>query len=151
MPKNKKIRLAVDANVWISTLLSPRFQLRIEVVFGEKYRLMVSEELFDDLERAINKPHLARRINRTDYDELVSKLRSVAELVDVHSVVEICRDPKDNFLLALAKDGNADYLITGDNDLLVLKKFEKTKIVTLSDFEAVFHRQCESFLSQPVC
>jgi predicted nucleic acid-binding protein len=38
----------------------------------------------------------------------------------------------------LAKDGNANYLITGDNDLLVLKKFEKTKIVTLSDFEAVF-------------
>jgi len=44
-------------------------------------------------------------------------------------------DPKDNFLLALAKDGNADYLITGDNNLLSLKEFGKTKIVTLSEFE----------------
>jgi len=35
----------------------------------------------------------------------------------------------------LAKDGNADYLITGDDDLLVLKEFEKTKIVSLSGFE----------------
>jgi len=39
-------------------------------------------------------------------------------------------------LLALAKDGNADYLITGDKDLLTLKSFGKTKIVTLTDFEA---------------
>jgi putative PIN family toxin of toxin-antitoxin system len=65
-------------------------------------------------------------------------LRNSAELVDVHSVVEVCRDPKDNFLLALVKDGNADYLITGDDDLLVLETFEKTKIVTLTDFEAAF-------------
>jgi len=35
----------------------------------------------------------------------------------------------------LAKDGDADYLITGDNDLLVLKEFGKTKIVTLREFE----------------
>ncbi len=56
-------------------------------------------------------------------------------MVDVRSKVELCRDPKDNFLLALAKDGDADYLITGDADLLVLKEFEKTKIVTLAEFE----------------
>jgi hypothetical protein len=66
-------------------------------------------------------------------------LRDIAELVDVHSVVDICRDPKDNFLLALAKDGNADYLITGDKDLRVLKEFEKTKIVSLDEFEDAIH------------
>ena len=65
---------------------------------------------------------------------LVSLLRRRAELVDVRSVVEACRDPKDNYLLALAKDGSADYLITGDLDLLTMEQFEKTKIVKLSEF-----------------
>ena len=43
-------------------------------------------------------------------------------------------DPKDNFLLALCKDGHADILVTGDEDLLVLKKFRKTSILKFSDF-----------------
>ena len=66
----------------------------------------------------------------------MSLVRRRAELVDVSSVVDACRDPKDNFLLALAKDGNADYLITGDNDLRTMREFENTKIVSLSDCEA---------------
>ena len=141
MPKNKhkKIRLVVDANVWISTLLSPKFQSRVECIFNLEYHLLVSEQLFCELDRTIRKPYLEKQINRTDYRGLVSRLKSFAELVDVRSVVEICRDPKDNFLLALAKDGNADYLITGDHDLLVLNEFEKTKIIELSEFKTTFH------------
>jgi putative PIN family toxin of toxin-antitoxin system len=90
---------------------------------------------FRELDKAIQKSYLAKRISRKLYEKLVTRLRKNAELVDVHSVVEVCRDPKDNFLLALAKDGNADYLITGDDDLLVLKTFGNTKIITLTDFE----------------
>ena len=50
------------------------------------------------------------------------------------SVIYLCRDPKDNFLLALAKDAGADYLITRDDDLLILQKFESTAILTLNQF-----------------
>jgi len=135
MQRNKRIRLVVDANVWISSLLSLTFRDRTEVFFNSENLLLFSEELFDELDDAICKPYPAKRTHRKDYENLVSRLRTDAELIDVHSTVEICRDPKDNFLLALAKDGNADYLISGDDDLLVLKEFEKTKIVTIKDFE----------------
>ena len=53
------------------------------------------------------------------------------------STVDTCRDPNDNFLLALAKDGKANYLITGDQDLLVLQAFEGTQVKTFADFEAL--------------
>ena len=139
MQKNKKLRIIVDANGWISSLLKPIFQSRLEIVFDSEYTLLCSEVLYKELDRAIRKPSLAKRINRTNYEKLVSLLKSDTELVDVHSEVDVCRDPKDNYLLALAKDGNADYLITGDTDLLVLKEFEKTKIVKLSDFEIIHH------------
>ncbi len=56
------------------------------------------------------------------------------DLIAVQSIVTICRDPKDNFLLALAKDSKADYLLTGDNDLLDIKNFGKTKIITINNF-----------------
>ncbi|MCZ2460859.1 MAG: putative toxin-antitoxin system toxin component, PIN family [Chitinophagales bacterium] len=54
--------------------------------------------------------------------------------INVVSEISVCRDPKDNFLLALAKDTKADYLITGDKDLLELKQFDRTIICTLADF-----------------
>lgn len=59
------------------------------------------------------------------------------QIVDIVSNVQACRDPKDNFLLALARDGNADYLISGDLDLLDMKEFEDTRIVTFYEFEKV--------------
>ena len=65
---------------------------------------------------------------------MLSAFEPFTDLIEVESIVTICRDDKDNFLLALAKDGKADYLLTGDNDLLELKKFGKTKIQTLASF-----------------
>jgi len=132
------MRIIVDANCWISSLLTPTFHVRLEIVFGVEYRPLCSEKLFRELDRAVSKPYPAQRINRAEYDKLVSRLRTSAELVDVRSVVDVCRNPKDNFLLALAKDGNADYLITGDSDLLVLKEFGKTRIVKLNEFETIY-------------
>ena len=62
------------------------------------------------------------------------QIRNSAESINIISNVKVCRDPKDNFLLALANDGKADYLLTGDKDLLELKKFGKTKIITITGF-----------------
>lgn len=54
--------------------------------------------------------------------------------IRIKSLVEASRDIKDNYLLAMCKDGHADRLITGDPDLLVLKKFGKTTILTMKGF-----------------
>ena len=61
-------------------------------------------------------------------------LESYIDLIKVKSVIKICRDPKDNFLLALAKDGRANFLLTGDRDLLELEKIDNTKIITITKF-----------------
>ena len=51
-------------------------------------------------------------------------------------MVTVCRDADDNFLLALCLDGHADFLITGDQDLLVLKAFGSTRIISWAEAEA---------------
>ena len=55
-------------------------------------------------------------------------------MIAVSSRIELCRDPKDNKFLELAADGQADYLITGDQDLLVLHPFQATQIFTPAQF-----------------
>ena len=67
-------------------------------------------------------------------DQFLKMFKAAVLCVPVPSKVTVCRDPKDNFLLSLAKDGNADYLLTGDADLLVLDVFKKTRICTIREF-----------------
>ncbi|NOU18040.1 MAG: putative toxin-antitoxin system toxin component, PIN family [Bacteroidales bacterium] len=55
----------------------------------------------------------------------------------IRSEVTECRDPKDNFLLNLTIDSKADYLATGDKDLLVLKRIGKARIITLHKLEEI--------------
>jgi predicted nucleic acid-binding protein len=54
--------------------------------------------------------------------------------VVIKTSVQVSRDAKDDYLLALSIDSNAKYLVTGDNDLLVLGKIANTKIITMSEF-----------------
>jgi putative PIN family toxin of toxin-antitoxin system len=57
-----------------------------------------------------------------------------AEFIDIESKIIICQDPKDNFLLALAKDGKATHLLTGDKELLVIAKFSRTIIISMTEY-----------------
>lgn len=70
-------------------------------------------------------------------DEL-NKLQKIfknhATIIFPKRTIDICRDPKDNYVLDLCLAGKADYLITGDQDLLILTQSGKTKIVTLQEF-----------------
>jgi len=61
-------------------------------------------------------------------------LKIIGLYIEITSEVSICRDPKDNYLLALAKDSQANFLITGDGDLLTLTSFEGTEILNYQDF-----------------
>lgn len=76
------------------------------------------------------KPKLRKFFKEKDVENLLKVFNQYAEVVNIESQIDLCRDKKDNFLLSLALDGKADYLVTGDNDLLVLKKIGKTKILT---------------------
>jgi putative PIN family toxin of toxin-antitoxin system len=60
-----------------------------------------------------------------------------AKQVPVTSIIADCRDPKDNKFLELAIDGNADYIITGDPDLLILHPYRGISIVTPAQFLSI--------------
>ena len=134
MPKNKPVKLIIDTNLWISFIISNKQNLLDPLLLSEEARLLFSKELIAEIQQTITKPKLKKYFDGNALEEMLSTFEPFTDLIEVDSIVTICRDSKDNFLLALAKDGKADYLLTGDKDLLELKKFGKTKIEKITTF-----------------
>lgn len=130
--KNNKIIL--DTNLWISFLISKKFSQIDKLIENKKITLVFSDELIEEFVDVVRLPKFEKYFSKSDVEKLLDCFDQYGELIKVKSDVNICRDEKDNFLLNLSIDSKADYLITGDNDLLVLKQIEKTKIITFTDF-----------------
>lgn len=127
-------KIILDTNIWISFLISKNYSLLDEIISSKKYKLIFSEELLDEFITVIKRPKLKKFFSKHNVENLLEIIQEYAEFVEVKSKVEICRDNKDNFLLSLSKDSKADFLITGDKDLLDLIEFETTKILTITKF-----------------
>ena len=134
LPLQKKTKVIIDTNLWVSFLISRRFE-KLDFLFSSrKICLLFSERSFSEFINVVRREKFRKYFSKDDIDELSIKMKNVAKIVQINSVQTQCRDPKDNFLLELAVDGRADYLITGDKDLLELKTVDKTKIVKIEDF-----------------
>jgi len=132
--KNKQQRILLDTNVWISFLITKDFSKLDEFIFTRKVILLFSQELLDEFIEVAKRPKFRRWFSSDDVESILETIDEYAEFITVKSKTTICRDPKDNFLLSLSVDGNADFLITGDLDLLDLDTINKTKILTISTF-----------------
>lgn len=131
------MRVVIDTNVLVSALLSPA-SLPAELVTlwrDGRFILLTAAPQLEELTRVTRYPKLRARLNSALAGRLVNELRDLAETVSPLPFVDVSPDPYDNYLLAIARGGRANTLITGDKrDLLSLNKYEGTLIVTVSDF-----------------
>lgn len=132
--KNKVSRIVLDTNLWISFLISKDFTKLDDLLFSNKCILIFSEELLQEFLMVAKRPKFRRFFSQNDIEELIETIEEYSEFIDVKTELNVCRDPKDNFLLSLSQEGQADYLLTGDKDLLALNNFGSTTIITISDF-----------------
>lgn len=140
MPR-RKIRVIIDTNLWISFLLTKDFS-RLDRLFSDgSILLLFSQELLDEFIEVAQRPKLKKYFSNEELDFLILQIRLRAEFVAVVSKIEASRDKKDNFLLSLAIDGKAHYLLTGDKDLLVLNKLNKTKIMSIAHFIGLYPKK----------
>jgi uncharacterized protein len=127
--KSKKVIL--DTNLWISFLITRDFGFLDHYIETGKIKLIFSEELFSEFITVTNRPKFRKYFTESDIRNLIEVIDKFGILVQVSTEIHQCRDIKDNFLLSLAIDGNADYLVTGDKDLIDLKQIKETKILTI--------------------
>jgi putative PIN family toxin of toxin-antitoxin system len=132
--KNKEEKVVIFTNIFIHFLISNSYNNLDKILKTGKYKLLLSKELLEEFIVVVNRPKFRKYFSSKEISNLLNSLQDYAELEVFKSKIDKCRDFKDNFLLSLCKDGNADYLITGDKDLLVLKKIHHTKIITINEF-----------------
>lgn len=137
------MRLVVDTNVLISALLAgTSLPAHLVTLWREGcFDLLTSAEQLDELMRVTRYPKIRERLTPALAGRLINELRAVAVVLTKLAPVTVCPDPYDNYLLALAAAGAADFLVTGDKqDLLGLKLYERTRIITVRDFLAMHRR-----------
>ena len=131
------MRLVIDTNILISALLSgTSLPAHLIVLWREgRFDLLTSVEQLDELMRVTRYPKIRERLAPALAGRLINELRDIAVVVSDLPVVSVSPDPYDNYLLAMAAAGAADFLITGDKrDLLGLKLYEGTRIITVREF-----------------
>ena len=138
MKNKEKIRVIVDVNIWISFLIGRRLQRIFDALVKPQITLIFSKELLDELYAVTQRPKLRKYFaSREKVEELLSFLPTMGEMVELPEIfTERCRDCKDDYLLELAIRSNADFIVTGDKDLLVIKTIGGCQIVTASEFDA---------------
>lgn len=135
-------RVVVDTNAWLSAFLHPASllgQRLLQLRLRPQFALVYSRELQEEILRVLTtKPYFTARVSGAALARIRQQVARFAPLTPVQSVVQVCRDPDDNFLLALCQDAAADFLISGDKDLLVLGAFGPTRILTWAEAADLF-------------
>ena len=125
----------VDTNLLISRLLVPRGVAAQAVDHAlSQGVLLVSDATLTELVEVLWRPKFDRYLTREDRERFLSLLAGVTRRVHITRQFEMCRDPRDNKFLDVAFSGQANALVTGDQDLLVLREFQGVPIVTAADF-----------------
>ena len=112
------VRVVIDTNIWIRILLRGRVTLPILEAFNEdKFQLVMSQPLMDEFHLVWNRPRLIERIDPDQALRLEQQLQHRARWVELETTPPNCRDPKDLPVLATAIDGQAEIIVSGDDDL----------------------------------
>jgi putative PIN family toxin of toxin-antitoxin system len=142
-------RTVVDLNLFVSGLISRLGQPRrlIDHLYRGSFQLIISQELRDELDEVLQREKFTIRFGLTPEDRtsFLALVDRRAIFVDPAPRVPVAvRDPKDEIVLATASGGSADYIVTGDVDLLVLKddsRLSPLRIVTVRELLTILDAQ----------
>ena len=127
----------MDTNVLVSALIAEGPPARVlGLCWTGEVEFVISEatlaELEDVLGRSRLEPRLRRR--RADVGEFIRRFEKLAKMVEPTETLALSDDPDDNRVLEAAVAGEADYLVTGDDDLVRLREVRGTRICTPAQF-----------------
>jgi putative PIN family toxin of toxin-antitoxin system len=130
-----KIRIVLDSNVILSAGLfkgsTPRQTLNKASTTGQ---ILMSNEILAELTDIFNRPKFDKYSSKQLRNEFLNDFLAIVENVQIVQKITACRDRKDDKFLELAVNGKANYIITGDQDLLVLNPFQDITIISVSDY-----------------
>jgi putative PIN family toxin of toxin-antitoxin system len=132
------MKAVFDTNVLIAALLTEGICAKLMVRARRRdFDLILCDGILQEFKRVLKKKFAASPHETSEALAILSEAtREILGQTD--SITPICRDSDDDLILACARDAVADYIVTGDEDLLVLKNYEGISIVNPGEFERLF-------------
>lgn len=132
----KADRVVLDTNVLISAALNPDGSPRavVDAIRAVNGVFLFSEETFNELKTRLDRSKFDNYISREDRSVFLAQLEPVSEWVSIVGAKLGCRDPDDDKLLETALMGEAECVVTGDQDLQAMSPFQNIPILSQADF-----------------
>lgn len=129
-----ELKIVIDTNVFVSALLgNPTCKEIAELLKQKSFVYLTSFELLDELTKTLQKPKFIN-LNQDETNKFLRLIRKRAKIIFSDESITLCRDLKDNIVLECALAGKANFIVTGDKDLLALKKLKNISIITPKKF-----------------
>ena len=128
-------RLVIDASTLVSGAADPRGESPPSLIYSElteaRFEFIVCPKLLSEVARALRKPYFRDRVTDQEAEEIVAGISGGAIVCEDPAAIEpVLRDPTDDYLVALAREGGAEAIVTGDKDLLEHVGLEPPAITT---------------------
>jgi putative PIN family toxin of toxin-antitoxin system len=132
------MRVLIDPNLLVSYLLThrgPIAQILDVHLAREDFTFLVCPQLLEELNRVLQYSKFQRYFNNETRLRFIALIAALGELVDVpDELPRVVRDPKDDYLIACALTGEADFIISGDKDVLDLNMIGRIQIISARYF-----------------
>jgi len=128
------MKIVIDSNIFISAFFwggKPKEIFdRVLNGFDELY---ITDEIVNEIKKVMSSNKFA--VNSNDIKDYINIIEKYSKkIVSKNNIKSISRDADDDKILQCGIDGNVDYIITGDNDLLILKEYNKIKIIKPKEY-----------------
>lgn len=133
---NKSVKVIFDTNVWVSFLIGKRLTKIKQYISDGRIIIVTSNQLLTEIITVTRREKLKKYFPKESVKELTELLDIIAVKIETRPRHFISRDPKDNFLLDMIDFSKADFLVTGDKDLLEHSPFKTAEILTPAEFES---------------
>ena len=131
------MKIILDCNIWISFLIGHQTQLVKQILTDMRFDVYVCDELLEEIHDVSSRPKIRTRISDEELDDFFRIIYAFCRKAKIEQQAQSeIRDPKDLYLLSLSEKVNADFLVSGDIDLLELQQHGQTKMITLAEFKA---------------
>jgi putative PIN family toxin of toxin-antitoxin system len=138
------MRVVIDPILLVNYLLThrgPIAQIIDTYLAQEDFTLLGCVQLLEELDRVLQYSKFQRYFDDKTRLRFVALIASLSELVDVpDQMPRLVRDPKDDYLIACALAGKADFLVSGDKDVLDIKAVETVKMVAAKQFLKILEK-----------
>ncbi len=135
------MRIVLDTNVLLASVFWNGTPSGIvQRAIDKKIDLLISEPILNELRKVLQDPEEKFQLTEQESDDVIAAILVFARIIQLKTQIMITRDPNDNHVIACGIDGQADYIISRDKDLLALISYKEIKIIQPEEFLVVSNR-----------